>query len=234
MKCSRDIVKLNPTKDITNKEQCTKTELQPISYNTICKNFRDQVANLFRNDYLKEYVSVVMGIVFWNERNFYERTKKRSWSFRNDFVCFFIERTNFPKVLGTKRFILSNYFWAMVYFWTIDFFEKNISQFYWTNEFIEQIILMNERFSWTILQWENERNRWKMIDNFRNQQSPFVFEQLKNKRTKWVVKNRRTNEMKNIYKYEFEHLNILAWQHGEKTCFPTNSGRTRIKKYSRR
>ena len=169
------------------------------------------------------------------ERTKFLRTNKKTILIVQEWFCSFFYRTNkFPESFWKKRFILSNYFWAMVYFWTIDFFEKNISQFYWTNEFIEQIILLNERFSWTILQWENERNRWKMIDNFRNQQSPFVFEQLKNKRTKWVVKNRRTNEMKNIYKYEFEHLNILAWQHGEKTCFPTNSGRTRIKKYSRR
>ena len=44
--------------------------------------------------------------------------------------------------------------------------------FYWTNNFIDPIFkiiiifLLIERFYWTIFQWENERNSWKMNDNF--------------------------------------------------------------------
>ena len=41
--CIRDIVQLNPSGGNLNKEICTKARPQPMSYNPICKNFRDQV-----------------------------------------------------------------------------------------------------------------------------------------------------------------------------------------------
>ena len=46
------------------------------------------------------------------------------------------------------------------------------NSFYWTNDFIDPtfkiiiIFLLIKRFYWTIFQWQNERNRWKMNDNF--------------------------------------------------------------------
>ena len=61
--------------------------------------------------------------------------------------------------------------------------------FYWTNDFIERTVLLNEQFYWTIVQWENEWNRWKMNDNFENKLNNF-FERMKKKRTKWVVHER--------------------------------------------
>ena len=39
--------------------------------------------------------------------------------------------------------------------------------FYWTND------LKNEQFYWTIIQWENERNRWKINDIFRTNEINF-------------------------------------------------------------
>ncbi|XP_023348378.1 uncharacterized protein LOC111717094, partial [Eurytemora carolleeae] len=40
---SEDVVYLNPKGGSTTTETCTKTQQQPISYNPICKNFRDQL-----------------------------------------------------------------------------------------------------------------------------------------------------------------------------------------------
>ena len=43
---------------------------------------------------------------------------------------------------------------------------KKLSLFYWTNDFTEQTILLNE-----IVQWENGQIRWKMNHNFENKHS---------------------------------------------------------------
>ena len=42
-------------------------------------------------------------------------------------------------------------------------------QFYWTNDFSDRMILLIELFYFTIFQWENERNKWKINDNFENE-----------------------------------------------------------------
>ena len=44
-------------------------------------------------------------------------------------------------------------------------FEETIV-YYWTNDFIEQRILLNKRF-----QWENKWNRSKMNNDFENEQN---------------------------------------------------------------
>ena len=55
-----------------------------------------------------------------------------------------------------------------LFYCTNDFIERTIllnERFYWTN------ILLNERFYWLIVQLKKERNRWKMNDNFENEQN---------------------------------------------------------------
>jgi len=68
--------------------------------------------------------------------------------------------------------------------WKDDFFE--------IFNFIERKIKLNERFYWTIVQWESKLNRWKMKDNLENKRTQFLFYDWK-KRKKWVVyENKRT------------------------------------------
>ena len=68
-------------------------------------------------------------------------------------------------------------------------FEKKLSLFlYWTNDFIERSILKNEQFYWTIIQWENERNRWKINDIFRTNEINFSTKstnEMVRSQTKW-------------------------------------------------
>ena len=54
-------------------------------------------------------------------------------------------------------------------------------QIYWTNNFTERTILLNKRFNWMIVQFENEQNRWKMNYNSENHLIIFLSEQLKKK-----------------------------------------------------
>ena len=73
-------------------------------------------------------------------------------------------------------------------------FEQNDS-FYWTNyTFIEQTILLNKQFYWTNVHWENELNKWKINDSFKNENKIFIFEQLK-KMNKQVVYEYWTKDM---------------------------------------
>ena len=67
-------------------------------------------------------------------------------------------------------------------------------RFDWTSDFIESKSLLNERFYWTIVQSENERKRWKMSDNFENEQNNLL-NNFKKIRTKWVVHERWMKEM---------------------------------------
>ena len=66
---------------------------------------------------------------------------------------------------------------------------KKTIVFYWKNDFIEKIILLNEQFYWTndstkqLLSEKNERNRWKMNDNFENKRN-IIFERMKKKTNK--------------------------------------------------
>ena len=125
-----------------------------------------------------------MGIVFLNEQNFWERTKKTNdrrtkWtSQRNDRTIYFLNEltnhfllieglflTNSQKtIVFTKRMIYKITFWKTI------FFILN-KRFYWTNEFTERLymrkrkILLNKRFYWTIVQWEYERNGCKKKRN---------------------------------------------------------------------
>jgi len=78
---------------------------------------------------------------------------------------------------------------------------KKTIVFYWKNDFIEKNILLNEQFYWTndstkqLLSEKNERNRWKMNDNFENKRN-IIFERMKKKtnkmgrsQTKWKKPN---------------------------------------------
>ena len=38
---------------------------------------------------------------------------------------------------------------------------------------------MNEQFYWTIVQWENEQNRWKMNENIKNERNQFLLNEWK-------------------------------------------------------
>ena len=79
-----------------------------------------------------------------------------AWQF---FFVFFTKRTNgfWNKLIKKQKFFLLNELL------------KNES-FYLKNNFTEPTILLNNRFYWTIIQRENEQNRWKMKDNFKNKQ----------------------------------------------------------------
>ncbi len=57
---------------------------------------------------------------------------------------------------------------------------------YWTNDFTTRTSLLNEQYYWTIFNWENESNRWKIITNFKNERNKFVFYTIK-KTTEWIV-----------------------------------------------
>ena len=118
-----------------------------------------------------------MGIVFLNEQNFWERTKKTNdrrtkWtSQRNDRTIYFLNElihnfllieglflTNSQKtIVFTKRMIYKITFWKTI------FFILN-KRFYWTNEFTERLCsdktkdFIEQTISWTIVQWEYERN----------------------------------------------------------------------------
>ena len=63
-------------------------------------------------------------------------------------------------------------------------------QFYWTNDSTEQTILLNEQF------YTEKKNEMKNLRLFWAQIKSFFFEQLKKKRTKWVVHEWWSNEMK--------------------------------------
>ena len=65
---------------------------------------------------------------------------------------------------------------------------KKLSFSFWINDFFKQTLatkigfLLNEMFCWTILQWEKERNRWKMNDNFEREQNKRMFNQRNEKK----------------------------------------------------
>ena len=56
------------------------------------------------------------------------------------------------------------------------------------NEYIEQTFLLNNKFYWTFVKWENKRNRRKM-----NRHNQFVFDSLK--KMKSVIHEWWTNKM---------------------------------------
>ena len=68
---------------------------------------------------------------------------------------------NEPNILKNDSFLMNKWF-----------FEKKLLKkglflilnklSYWTNDFTEQTIILNKQFYWTIIQWKNEQNRWKM------------------------------------------------------------------------
>ena len=125
-----------------------------------------------------------MAILFVNVQHFWEWTKiewwscsEKKWIMNKQFELFrgrkeniwtvsivrtnFTEQTNFQKILKKKLVFLLK------------------KQCFGTNSpkknfcfFTQRTILMNEwfykQFYWTIVQWENKRNRWKMSNIFEN------------------------------------------------------------------
>ena len=100
------------------------------------------------------------------------------------------------------------------------------------NNYTERRILLNERFYWTIVQWDNKRNRWKINDNFENGRNQIFFEQLKkerngsfskDERTKWKKAERaniswnlkiwflNSRKLKFKYFWSISLLNIYIW-----------------------
>ena len=126
-----------------------------------------------------------MGIVFLNEQNFWERTKKTNdrrtkWtSQRNDRTIYFLNElihnfllieglflTNSQKtIVFTKWMIYKITFWKTIFFilnkrfyWTNDFTWEN-ERFYWTNDFIEQLSTENTN---AMDVKRNERKKWNV------------------------------------------------------------------------
>ena len=69
--------------------------------------------------------------------------------------------------------------------------------------FNKRTILLNKRFYWKIVTWENEQNTWKLNNNFKNEQN------LLKKRTKLFVNARWTNFLKSFKNFQIWILKIL-------------------------
>jgi len=72
-------------------------------------------------------------------------------------------------------------------------------QIYWTNNFTERTILLNKRFNWMIVQFENEQNRWKMNYNSENHLIIFLSEQLKKNMNKGIFSQFFAEGSGNVY-----------------------------------
>ena len=124
---------------------------------------------------------------FKNERNDLDRSRTTFKSFvwtnlRKTIVLYWTDEFS-ERFWNNGRFLLNERFFRTN-------FKKRINErFHLTN------VLLNERIYWPNVQWENEQNRWKMNDNFENEQDTFFWTIEKN-RTKWVVQERCTNGMK--------------------------------------
>ena len=104
---------------------------------------------------------------------------RRTSEDQSGFSCWFAEEKIF------KRRMINMIFINLLYFggWK----ESSIEEYKEsrTNDFTEWTILLNKWFYWTIVQWENYRNRWKMNDNFENERNQFFW--MVEKKTKWDV-----------------------------------------------
>ena len=77
-------------------------------------------------------------------------------------------------------------------------------KYYWTNEFTEQMILLN------IVHWENERNIWKINDIFDYEQNKF-FKQIKNERNGSITNDEQTKFKKEECAHLFVHAPISMY-----------------------
>ena len=117
-----------------------------------------------------------MNEIFKNEQNFSRKMVSFRKQTNNGRTQTIIERffsNNISKKLSffTEWTIFSKKFW------------KNIG-FSEQTKFIERIILLNKRFYYTSVQWENERINWNMNDNFKS-----------NNRNQCFWTNEKTNKM---------------------------------------
>ena len=72
------------------------------------------------------------------------------------------------------------------------------------NEYIEQTFLLNNKFYWTFVKWENKRNRRKM-----NRHNQFVFDSLK--KMKSVIHEWWTNKMNKKPKTPISTVQIIGY-----------------------
>ena len=72
------------------------------------------------------------------------------------------------------------------------------NKLYWKNDHS-----LNERLYWTIVQLENEQNRWKINVNFENKLNQFVFERLK-QNTNEMGRSRTMKEQNEIMRQGFQ------------------------------
>ena len=87
---------------------------------------------------------------------------------------------------------------TIVSYWTNGFRKKNfLKTINFENKYLKKNangFLLNERFYWKIVEWEKERNIWKMNGNFKEERNKFS---LKNW-SEWVVHERWTKEIKKM------------------------------------
>ena len=89
------------------------------------------------------------------------------WNFlRTNQICFVI-RLSFRKKKLNGSFREKKRKDFLTFF--LNYLFLMYEQFYWTNDFSDRMILLIELFYFTIFQWENERNKWKINDNFENE-----------------------------------------------------------------
>ena len=78
-----------------------------------------------------------------------------------------------------------------IFSWTNKFsqrFGKTERFLYWSNDFLKIFFQRDNFIKRTILLRENERNKWKMNDNFENERNHFLDGFSNGEQTKWKVK----------------------------------------------
>ena len=107
-----------------------------------------------------------IGIVFWMITKFLGRNK---------IFCVVLKETNDERIT-----------WIVLRNKNRSFFE-NVKRTNKTNILIVQTVWLNQRFYWTIVQWENEQNRLKM--NEKTNETKFFWTIIRI-RTKWIIHER--------------------------------------------
>ena len=97
----------------------------------------------------------------------------------------FLWTHKFYKRFGKNTFLEQDCFILNIQFFHTDFC-KNYCFFINQTILFNKDLTMNKQFYWTIVQWENERNRWKWPLNSRTNEINFFLKDWK-KQTKWVV-----------------------------------------------
>ncbi len=100
-----------------------------------------------------------------NEKKNDLKSFKLNW--KND--RYFTERKIFGSTFKKTIVFLNKQFFRTIFKIVFVFLLNKL--FYWKYDFTEWTILQNERFNWTIVQWENKRYRWKMNDHFKKERN---------------------------------------------------------------